>query len=207
MEILLKYFPQLTEQQKNQFAALQELYQEWNSKINVISKQDVNNLYERHILHSLSIAKVIEFQNGSKVMDLGTGGGFPGIPLAIYFPNTMFLLVDSIGKKIKVVNEVAKAIGLQNVAAVQIRAEDAVGSFDFVVTRAVAEISTLYAWSREKISKIDAHPTFKNGIFCLKGGDLKEEFAKFKHYHQFYSISDFYEEPFFAEKKIVYALV
>lgn len=207
MEILLKYFPQLTENQRKQFAVLLDLYKDWNSKINVISKQDIDNLYERHVLHSLAIAKVIEFQVGSRIMDLGTGGGFPGIPLAIYFPDTYFLLVDSIGKKIKVVQEVINAIGLKNASAIQIRAEDVVGTFDFVVSRAVADISTLYHWSKEKVAKQDRHPSFKNGIFCLKGGDLREEFAKFKHYHQFYAISDFFEEEFFKEKKVVYALV
>ncbi|MCS6832937.1 MAG: 16S rRNA (guanine(527)-N(7))-methyltransferase RsmG [Flammeovirgaceae bacterium] len=207
MDIVLKYFPNLTETQKTQFASLFDLYKEWNSKINVISKQDIDNLYERHVLHSLAIAKVIAFQAGSRVMDLGTGGGFPGVPLAIYFPDTYFLLVDSVGKKIKVVQEVIQTIGLKNASAVQIRAEDVVGTFDFVVSRAVADISTLYRWARDKVSKQDQHPSFKNGIFCLKGGDLREEFAKFKHYHQFYPISNFFEEEFFKEKKVVYALV
>ena len=202
MELITKYFPDLTPQQIEQFEQLQSLYQEWNEKINVISRKDIDELYERHVLHSLAIAKVVQFQPNTSVLDVGTGGGFPGIPLAILFPETQFYLIDAIGKKIKVVQEIALALGLKNVRAEQIRAEKVKEEFDFVVSRAVTQMSQFVPWVRKKIKKESIH-TFKNGIFYLKGGDLSEELAPFASVQQF-NIADFFEEDFFETKKVVY---
>ncbi len=202
MDIILKYFPQLTNKQKDQFLKLQNLYAEWNSKINVISRKDIDELYLRHVLHSLAIAKVIEFKPNSKILDVGTGGGFPGIPLALLFPNTRFHLVDSIGKKIKVVNEIVKELGLKNVTSEHSRAENVKGKFDFIVSRAVTKMDEFVKWTRNKISKNSNHK-FKNGILYLKGGDLSEELASFQKAKQ-YDISSFFEEDFFETKKVVY---
>jgi len=203
MDLILKYFPKLSERQKEQFAALPELYGDWNSKINVISRKDMDNFVEHHVLHSLSIAKVIEFKTMCEIMDLGTGGGFPGIPLAIMFPDANFYLVDSIGKKIKVVQSVAESLGLTNVKAEQIRAENVERDFDFVVSRAVTDLSQFVGWVRGKISDINYHK-LRNGIIYLKGGDLTEEIAPFRKKAKVFEISDYFEEPYFETKKIVY---
>ena len=202
MEIILKYFPDLLEKQIKQFSQLQELYNEWNSQINVISRKDMENLYLKHVLHSLAIAKVVSFADGTKVLDVGTGGGFPGIPLAILFPNVEFLLVDSIGKKIKVVNEVANSIGLKNLRAEHKRAEQVNGQFDFVVSRAVTRMKVFQQWVRKRISTKQKNILF-NGILYLKGGDLTEELKGIKNV-ELYNIPDFFEEEFFETKKIVY---
>jgi 16S rRNA (guanine527-N7)-methyltransferase len=203
VELIKKYFPNLTEKQYQQFEALGGLYTDWNSKINLISRTDIEHLYERHILHSLSIAKLITFKDFTTVLDVGTGGGFPGIPLAIMFPETEFHLVDSIGKKIKVVNAVAEATGLTNVKAEQARAEQIPDSYDFVVSRAVTQLSEFIGWVKHKFNKSYQHD-FKNGIFYLKGGDLTEELKAARTKHKVYEISDFFEEEFFESKKIVY---
>ena len=202
MDIILKYFPDLLEKQIKQFSQLQDLYNEWNSQINVISRKDMENLYLKHVLHSLAIAKVISFADGTKVLDVGTGGGFPGIPLAILFPNVEFLLVDSIGKKIKVVNEVANSIGLKNLRAEHKRAEQVNGQFDFVVSRAVTRMKVFQQWVRKRISTKQKNILF-NGILYLKGGDLKEELKGIKNV-ELYNIPDFFEEEFFETKKVVY---
>jgi 16S rRNA (guanine527-N7)-methyltransferase len=203
VSLLVKYFPDLTEKQVEQFSALQELYTVWNAQINVISRKDITALYERHILHSLGIAKIMKFQPGTKVLDVGTGGGFPGIPLAILFPETAFTLVDSIGKKIKVVNEVSSAIGLTNVQAFHARAEEVKERFHFVVSRAVTEFPVFYNWVRTKFSpqQFNALP---NGILYLKGGDLQEEFGKYFEKAKFYPLNAVFEEEFFDTKKVVY---
>lgn len=203
MEIILKYFPNLTEEQHRQFAALYDLYIDWNAKINVISRKDIENLYEHHALHSLAIAKVIDFKPGTSVMDLGTGGGFPGIPLAILFPDTKFHLVDSIGKKVRVATEVANAIGLTNVTFRHARAQEEKQLFDFVVSRAVMPLSDLIDIIKKNISKkqINALP---NGLICLKGGELQHETLPFKNKTVINSISDYFEEEFFETKKVVY---
>lgn len=202
-EIILKYFPDLTEEQKAQFIKMNELYQDWNLKINVVSRKDVDLLYERHVLHSLGIAKVIQFKPGTKVLDLGTGGGFPGIPLAVMFPKVEFFLVDSIAKKIKVVNEVIAGLGLTNIKAEQMRVEKVDDDFDFIVSRAVAPLKTLYNWSRDKFYKMYSHD-LKNGYLLLKGGDLTEELAEVKRPQKVFELSDYFEEEFFETKKIVY---
>jgi len=202
MDIILKYFPDLLEKQIKQFSQLQDLYNEWNSQINVISRKDMENLYLKHVLHSLAIAKVISFADGTKVLDVGTGGGFPGIPLAILFPNVEFLLVDSIGKKIKVVNEVANSIGLKNLRAEHKRAEQVNGQFDFVVSRAVTRMKVFQQWVRKRISTKQRNILF-NGILYLKGGDLTEELKGIKNV-ELYNIPDFFEEEFFETKKLVY---
>ena len=202
MEIILKYFPNLTEKQIQQFSQLQNLYTNWNAQINVISRKDMDNLYIKHVLHSLSIAKVIDFADGSKILDVGTGGGFPGIPLAILFPEVEFLLVDSIGKKIKVVNEVATAINLKNLRAEHTRAEQVVGQFDFVVSRAVTKMKVFQQWVRKRIS-VKQKNTLFNGILYLKGGDLTEELKGIKNV-DLYDIPNFFEEEFFETKKVVY---
>ena len=202
MDIILKYFPDLLEKQIKQFSQLQDLYNEWNAQINVISRRDLENLYLKHVLHSLAIAKVISFADGTKVLDVGTGGGFPGIPLAILFPNVDFLLVDSIGKKIKVVNEIANSIGLKNLRAEHKRAEQVNGQFDFVVSRAVTRMKVFQQWVSKRISTKQNNTIF-NGIFYLKGGDLKEELQGIKNI-DLYSISKFFEEEFFETKKVVY---
>lgn len=202
MDIILKYFPNLTDEQQIQFAKLPQLYAEWNAKINVVSRKDIEALTERHILHSLAIAKIQEFKPGSKVMDVGTGGGFPGIPLAILFPETQFYLCDVIAKKIKVVNAVAKALELENVKAEQKRAGTFDTQFDFIVSRAVTRMPDFVKWVRKNVKKKSIHE-LKNGILYLKGGDLTEELSSFTTIQQF-DISDFYSEDFFDTKKVVY---
>ena len=201
VELINKYFPDLSERQQKQFAQLGKLYSEWNEKINVISRKDIDHIYERHILHALSIAKFKDL-NGKKILDVGTGGGFPGIPLAIMFPDAQFTLVDSIGKKITVVQEVAEAIGLQNLKAHHQRAEKVKDKFDFVVSRAVTRMNKFLPWVREKI-KMDANST-DVGIIALKGGDLTEEMAEIKRGYQEKSLTDYYEEEFFETKKIIF---
>jgi 16S rRNA (guanine527-N7)-methyltransferase len=202
-ELLLKYFPQITPQQQQQFEQLPELYNHWNSQINVISRKDIEQLMERHVLHSLGIAKVMQFLPGERVLDVGTGGGFPGIPLAILFPETQFFLVDSIGKKIKVVQEVAKAIGLQNLCAAHTRAEDVNGKFDFVVSRAVTRLKEFYPWVKNKFNK-DLKNTLPNGILYLKGGDLAEEIAESGLKVQQYHLKDYFSEEFFDTKQVIF---
>ncbi len=203
MDLILKYFPKLSERQKEQFAALPELYGDWNSKINVISRKDMDNFVEHHVLHSLAIAKIIQFKTMADIMDLGTGGGFPGIPLAIMFPDANFYLVDSIGKKIKVVQNVAESLQLKNVKAEQIRAEQVTRDFDFIVSRAVTDLSQFVGWVRGKVSDIHYHK-LRNGIIYLKGGDLTEEIAPFKKKVRLFDISDFFEEEYFETKKVIY---
>lgn len=203
VELIYKYFPQLTERQKEQFAALLPLYQDWNAKINVISRKDMDNFYEHHVLHSLAIAKVQPFKTMAEVLDVGTGGGFPGIPLAIMFPDAKFYLVDSIGKKIKVVQDVAQQLQLQNVCAEQIRAEQVQGDFDFIVSRAVTDLSQFRQWVRGKVSDIQYHH-LRNGILYLKGGDLDAELAPFKKKVRTWDISDFFAEEYFQTKKVIH---
>lgn len=203
MELLLKYFPELTERQREQFAALLPLYEDWNSKINVISRKDMANFYEHHVLHSLAIAKVQPFKTQADILDVGTGGGFPGIPLAIMFPHSNFYLIDSIGKKVKVVQNVVASLGLKNVRTEQIRAEQVQGEFDFIVSRAVTDLSQFTQWVRGKVSDIHYHH-LRNGILYLKGGDLSEELAPFKKKVRTWDISDFFEEEFFQTKKVIY---
>ena len=202
MEELLKYFPDLTEVQISQFQQLGQLYPEWNSKINVISRKDIDSLYIKHILHSLAIAKVQPFEHGTSVLDVGTGGGFPGIPLAILFPETRFYLIDVILKKITVVKAVADAIGLQNVKAEQMRAENVKGDFDFIVSRAVTNMPDFVSWVKGKIKKQSKHE-LQNGILYLKGGDLTEELADFPKATE-YNISDIFDDAFFETKKVVH---
>ena len=201
MQIIHKYFPELTEKQIEQFTDLQELYEHWNAQINVISRKNMDTLYTNHILHSLAIAKVIQFEKGTKILDIGTGGGFPGIPLAILFPEVEFLLVDSIGKKIIVVNEVSNAIGLSNVRTVHERAESINETFDFVVSRAVTNMTDFKKWVKGKFNNTHNN-TLNNGILYLKGGDLSEELRGISHYK--YEIADFFEEEFFETKKVIY---
>ena len=202
MEEIIKQFPKLTENQVYQFEKLQDLYQDWNAKINVISRKDIDELYIRHVLHSLGIAKVISLKPHSKIMDVGTGGGFPGIPLAIVFPEVDFYLIDVIGKKIKVVNEVANALGLKNVKAEQMRAENVNQNFDFIVSRAVTNMPDFVSWIKGKIKKTNTND-LPNGILYLKGGDLTEELKNFPKATQ-YNLSDFFKEEFFETKKVVY---
>lgn len=206
MDIILKYFPDLTDTQKEQFAALYDLYIDWNSKINVISRKDITNLYEHHVLHSLGIAKVIQFKPGTSVMDLGTGGGFPGIPLAILFPDTKFHLVDSIGKKVRVATEIANAIGLKNVTTRHCRAEEEKQLFDFVVSRAVMPLTDLLKIIRKNISS-EQHNALPNGLICLKGGELDREVMPVKHQTIVTDLKDFFSEEFFETKKVVYVTV
>lgn len=201
--IISKYFPDITPVQQQQFAQLQELYEFWNAQINVVSRKDIELLYERHILHSLGIAKVIRFKPHTRIMDVGCGGGFPGIPLAILFPEVSFYLVDSIGKKIKVVNEVAAALQLNNVKAEHKRAEEVKEKFEFIVSRAVTEFPVFYKWVQNKISK-EKFNALPNGILYLKGGDLEEEFKDFKKRVVFYELKDYFKEEFFETKKVVY---
>jgi 16S rRNA (guanine527-N7)-methyltransferase len=202
-DIVKKYFPNLTEKQLEQFELLFPLYTEWNEKINVVSRKDIDNLMIHHVLHSLAIAKVIDFRPGTDILDVGTGGGFPGIPLAILFPECQFLLVDSIGKKIKVVEEIVKALGLQNVQAKHARAEDIDQDFEFVVSRAVTRITPFYYWVRKKISPNHFH-TLRNGILYLKGGDLMEELEEFGKKHKVFDLSTYFDEDFFDTKKVLY---
>jgi len=199
------YFTGLTPKQIDQFKALEQLYTHWNEQINVISRKDTENFYERHVLHSLGIAKVCAFLPGSKVLDIGTGGGFPGVPLAILFPETAFTLVDSIGKKIHVVNEVVNALGLTNVAAIHGRAEQVTGQFDFIVSRAVTAMPAFLKWTKGKIKPTSLHAV-KNGILYLKGGDLTEEFSGVKVPYSFTSLTDFFAEPFFETKQVVHVI-
>jgi 16S rRNA (guanine527-N7)-methyltransferase len=203
VDLILKYFPKLNDQQIDLFTKMNDLYQDWNLKINVVSRKDVELLYERHILHSLGIAKIIQFKSGASVMDLGTGGGFPGIPLAIMFPETEFYLVDSIGKKIKVVQEVVQGLGIKNVRASQARAEEIAEEFDFVVSRAVAPLDTLVYWTQKKYFKMWNH-SLKNGLICLKGGELADELAPYQKKVKIWDLKDYFEEEFFETKKVVY---
>ncbi|MBX2946448.1 MAG: 16S rRNA (guanine(527)-N(7))-methyltransferase RsmG [Cyclobacteriaceae bacterium] len=197
-----KYFS-LTDKQAYQFGELDSLYRSWNEKINVISRKDIDNLYVNHVLHSLGIAKVMSFKPGADVLDVGTGGGFPGIPLAILFPETNFHLVDSIGKKITVVNAVAEALGLKNVKGEQIRAEQLKGEYDFIVSRAVTRLKEFYGWVHQKAKRKSVH-ALDNGILYLKGGDLAEELTELKKPYALYSLSDYFKEEFFETKKVVY---
>lgn len=203
MEIIEKYFPNLTDEQRTRFAALKELYEDWNAKINVISRKDIGNLYEHHVLHSLGIAKVINFKPGTTVMDLGCGGGFPGIPLAILFPEVKFHLVDSIGKKIRVCNEVIAGTGLSNVTTRHCRAEEEKSQFDFVVSRAVMPLADLVKLVRKNIRK-EQHNALPNGLICLKGGELEHEAMPFKHQVMITDLKDYFTEEFFETKKVVY---
>ncbi|GAB5476022.1 MAG: 16S rRNA (guanine(527)-N(7))-methyltransferase RsmG [Maribacter sp.] len=201
-EIIFKYFPHLNEEQRTQFCQLEALYQDWNLKINVVSRKDIDELYLRHVLHSVGIAKVQGFKAGSTVLDVGTGGGFPGIPLAILFPETHFTLVDSIGKKIKVVKEVVDGLGIKNVIPINSRVEEVNDRFDFIVSRAVAAMPTFTFWVKGKIKKESVHER-RNGILYLKGGDLEEELKTYKT-AEIFDLADYFEEDFFATKKVVY---
>lgn len=203
IDILLKHFPDLNARQREQFASLYPLYAHWNAQINVISRKDIDLLYERHVLHSLGIAKVISFAPNTRILDVGCGGGFPGIPLAILFPDVQFLLVDSIGKKIKVVNEVASALGLSNVRAEHKRAEEVKEQFEFVVSRAVTEFPAFYRWVQNKFSKKQFN-SLPNGILYLKGGDLTEELKDFKKRVVLYDLHPWFKGEFFETKKVVY---
>jgi 16S rRNA (guanine527-N7)-methyltransferase len=202
MELIEQYFPDITDTQRQHFTMLETLYKDWNLKINVVSRKDIDELYLRHVLHSLAIAKIINFKPGTKIIDVGTGGGFPGIPLAIMFPETHFHLVDSIAKKLKVVNEVVEGLGLTNVKTTHGRVEEVKGTYDFIVSRAVAAMPTFVHWTKDKIAKKQNHD-FKNGILYLKGGDLGEELQDFPK-ATIYNLSDFYKEDFFETKKMVH---
>lgn len=202
-DIIYRYFPDLTEKQKEQFDRLGELYEEWNSQINVISRKDIDMLYERHVLHSLGIAKVCHFADDSEILDVGTGGGFPGIPLAILFPQVSFHLVDAVGKKIKVVEEVAAGLGLTNVKAEHERVEQLRGTYDFIVSRAVTRMEPFLGWVRNKINRNHFSP-LDNGILYLKGGDLEEEMKEVRRKFRIYDLKDYFEEEFFETKKVVY---
>lgn len=202
-EIISHYFPSITSSQKDQFAKLFDLYSDWNEKINVVSRKDIENLYVNHVLHSLGIAKVISFKPGASVLDVGTGGGFPGIPLAILFPETNFHLVDSIGKKITVVNAVADGLGLKNIKGEQIRAEQIKNKYDFIVSRAVTRLKEFYGWVHQKVKEKSIHD-LDNGILYLKGGALEEELAELKKPYSLYNLSDHFKEEFFETKKVVY---
>ncbi len=206
VQLIYDHFPDLSERQREQFAALDALYHDWNAKINVISRKDIDNLYPHHLLHSLGIAKVIRFRPGTAVMDMGTGGGFPGIPLAILFPECRFHLLDSIGKKIKVATAVAEAIGLENVTAVHRNVIEEKGKFDFVVSRAVMDFAELAKLVRKNIHK-EQRNSLPNGILCLKGGDLVNELRPFKHKSDVWNLSDFFKDEFFETKKVAYVSV
>ncbi|MEQ9465853.1 MAG: 16S rRNA (guanine(527)-N(7))-methyltransferase RsmG [Ekhidna sp.] len=205
-QIIKNYFPDLTDKQKGQMEQLLPLYKEWNAKINVVSRKDIDQLYERHVLHSLAIAKFISFTNDSSILDVGTGGGFPGIPLAILFPDCYFHLVDSIGKKITVVSEVASSIGLNNLTAEHQRMEKVKGSFDFIVSRAVAQTKQLFIWAHQKVSK-DQRNNLDNGMILLKGGDLTLEMKEFGRRYIEKDLTEYFEEEFFKTKKIIYVPV
>src|SRR5665647_818134 len=203
MELILKYFPNLTETQKTQFEALYALYIEWNEKINVISRKDIENLYEHHVLHSLAIAEILHFQPGTTILDVGTGGGFPGIPLAILFPEAKFVLIDSIGKKIKVGTEVAIAIGLKNITLKHLRVQEEKDKYDYVVSRAVMPLDDLIKLIQKNISKKQKN-ALPNGLICLKGGELHHEILPYKNIAELYEVSDYFKEEFFKTKKAVY---
>lgn len=203
MDIIKKYFPTITDLQAEQFAQLEGLYNDWNSKINVISRKDIQNLYEHHVLHSLGIAKIVNFRDGTSIMDLGTGGGFPGIPLAILFPNVSFHLVDSIGKKVRVADEVATALRLKNVRFSHARAEEIKDKYDFVVTRAVMPMVDLVKVARKNIQK-EQHNALPNGIIALKGGELNSEIASMRDISTVWDLGDYFEEEFFKTKKVVH---
>lgn len=203
MDIILKYFPKLSEKQRGQFAALSDLYNDWNSKINVISRKDIGALYEHHVLHSLAIAKAIRFRPGTKALDLGTGGGFPGIPLAIMFPDASFKLIDGTGKKILVVKEVAKAIGLENCEAEQLRGENETGKYDFVVSRAVMPLPDLAQLVEKNIGNTQRN-SLPNGLICLKGGNINEEIKPYKHVVDVTEISTMFDEEWFKQKYLIY---
>lgn len=203
MDSIIKYFPTITDEQRHQYEQLFELYKDWNSKINVISRKDIDNLYEHHVLHSLAIAKALRFKDGTKIMDFGCGGGFPGIPLAIMFPECQFKLIDGTGKKIRVCQEIASAIGLKNVVAEHLRGEDEKGKFDFIVSRAVMPLPDMVKIVRKNVSK-EQHNAMPNGIFCLKGGNLQSEIHPFKNIVEQTDLSSFFNEEWFKEKHLVY---
>ena len=201
--LIKQYFPEITEKQLEQFELLFPLYQEWNEKINVVSRKDIENLMIHHVLHSLAIAKIIPFRPGTEILDVGTGGGFPGIPLAILFPEAQFTLVDSIGKKIKVVQGVSESLGLTNVTALNVRAEDVDQDFEFIISRAVTRITPFYYWVKNKVSPNHFH-ILRNGLICLKGGDLTEELVELGKKHKVFELSSLFKEEFFESKKVVY---
>lgn len=203
MDSIIKYFPAITDEQRHQYKQLFELYKDWNSKINVISRKDIDNLYEHHVLHSLAIAKALRFKDGTKIMDFGCGGGFPGIPLAIMFPECQFKLIDGTGKKIRVCQEIASAIGLKNVVAEHLRGEDEKGKFDFIVSRAVMPLPDMVKIVRKNVSK-EQHNAMPNGIFCLKGGNLQSEIHPFKNIVEQTDLSSFFNEEWFKEKHLIY---
>lgn len=203
MDSIIKYFPAITDEQRHQYEQLFELYKDWNSKINVISRKDIDNLYEHHVLHSLAIAKALRFKDGTKIMDFGCGGGFPGIPLAIMFPKCQFKLIDGTGKKIRVCQEIASAIGLKNVVAEHLRGEDEKGKFDFIVSRAVMPLPDMVKIVQKNVSK-EQHNAMPNGIFCLKGGNLQSEIHPFKNIVEQTDLSSFFNEEWFKEKHLIY---
>lgn len=206
MEEILKYFTDLTDKQKQQFAALFDLYKDWNEKINVISRKDIDNLYLHHMLHSLAIAKAVSFRPGTRILDFGTGGGFPGIPLAILFPETQFKMIDGTGKKIRVVNEVATAIGLENVEAVHLRGEEEKGKYDFVVSRAVMPLPDLMKIVKKNVGK-EQRNSMPNGVICLKGGNVEGEMRPFKKIAEATEITNWFDEDWFKEKFVIYVPV
>ena len=203
MNLIEKYFPNLTDEQRRQFAMLDELYRDWNAKINVISRKDIDNLYEHHVLHSLAIAKTINFRPGTKILDFGTGGGFPGVPLAIMFPDCQFKLIDGTGKKVRVAQEVATAIGLKNCQPEHLRGEDEKGKYDFVVSRAVMPLPDLVKIVRKNIEKRQQN-AMGNGVICLKGGDLQAETQPFRHIVEVNAVSNWFAEEWFKEKSVIY---